>query len=522
MQIVIPMSGEGTRFKKAGYREVKPLIEVDGAPMIEHVINMFPGETDFVFICTKDALATTQMRAVLTRLMPSGRIVEIEPHKLGPVHAVLQAAPHIRAGEPVVVNYCDFSAEWSYRHFKQTVAELCCDGCITAYRGFHPHTLGPNLYAYMRHDNGYLLEIAEKHCFTDNRMEEYASAGTYYFRSGTLLLKYFQMAVDAELRTNGEFYASMPYNLLVQDGLKVYIYELKRFMQWGTPEDLDEYLGWSRYFRKYESWRPSLPLHAGANLIPMAGAGIRFAKEGYADPKPLVRVNGKTLVERSLDCLPAAAKWVAVSQSAHLQDLRLRKALNGNSRTVETVEVTYLPEGQAASCLLARDCIDPEAPLLIAPCDSATVYDEKLLADLIADQATDCLVWAFKNHPHANRNPKQYGWVITSEGGIAREILCKQPPPTPAAETPGIIGTFWFRKARYFLEAADRLIAENRRVNGEFYADSCIQVLIEMGRTVRTFPVDCYICLGTPDDVRTYEYWAGHFHARENKAGVNG
>ena len=51
MQIVIPMSGFGERFRRAGYSVPKPLIEVEGKPMIGHVIDMFPGETDFVFIC---------------------------------------------------------------------------------------------------------------------------------------------------------------------------------------------------------------------------------------------------------------------------------------------------------------------------------------------------------------------------------------------------------------------------------------------------------------------------------------
>ncbi len=519
MQIVIPMSGVGARFKRAGYKDLKPLIEVDGAPMIEHVIRMFPGESDFIFVCTKDALAETPLRSVLQRIMPSGRIVEIEPHKLGPVHAVLQAEELIRPEEPVVVNYCDFSAAWDYDDFKKTVAGNHCDGCITAYRGFHPHSLGPNLYAYMRHENNDLLEITEKHCFTSDRMNEYASAGTYYSRSGELLLRYFREAVALGLQVNGEFYASTPYNLLVRDGLKVYIYELTRFLQWGTPEDLEEYLGWSRYFRTVENWRPSLTPRVWTNLIPMAGAGQRFAKEGFKDPKPLVPADGKPLVERSLDCLPRAEKWVAVLQSAHLRDPRMKNALSGENRQVETVPVDYLPEGQAASCLVARKHLDPEVPLLIAPCDSVTVYDEQRLMKLIADESTDCLVWTFRNHPHANRNPKQYGWVIASEDGRARAVLCKQEPPAKVAETPGIIGTFWFRKARYFLEAADLLIAENRRINGEFYADSCIQVLIESGRCARIFPVDSYLCLGTPDDVRTYEYWAGYFHSKQVREG---
>jgi len=54
MQIVIPMSGFGERFRRAGYAVPKPLIEIDGKPIVAHVINMFPGESDFIFICNQE------------------------------------------------------------------------------------------------------------------------------------------------------------------------------------------------------------------------------------------------------------------------------------------------------------------------------------------------------------------------------------------------------------------------------------------------------------------------------------
>ncbi|MBV9609675.1 MAG: NTP transferase domain-containing protein, partial [Acidobacteria bacterium] len=476
MQIIIPMSGTGSRFVRAGYRDLKPLIPVDGMPIIEHVTRMFTGEDDFLFICGRDALEKTSLREVLTRIAPHGTIVGIEPHKLGPVHAVLQASNHVRHDEPVVVNYCDFAVEWEYSDFKQKMSALQCAGCITAYRGFHPHSLGPNLYAYLRERDNYLLEIREKHCFTENRLNEYASAGTYYFRSGAMMLRYFQLAVERGLSTNGEFYASMPYNLLVEDGLDVFIYELKKMLQWGTPEDVEEYQSWSRYFAEYASWHPTLESRGGTNLIPMAGSGARFAREGYRDPKPLVPVAGTPMVKRSLDTLPNASRWVTVCQSAHLRDPRMTAVLCNNGHRCHIVQLAEVTAGQACSCLKAATELDPEQSLLIAPCDASLVFDEDLYTQLASDPRVDCLVWAFRDHPHANRNPKQYGWVQTDNDGNAQGILCKVSPDGDVRQAAGITGAFWFRKASFFLEAADRLIAEDRRINGEFYVDSVIQV----------------------------------------------
>ena len=103
MQIIIPMSGFGERFRRAGYDVPKPLIIIDGKPIIAHVIDMFPGETDFLFICNEDHLnePAYRMAEIIRRYCPKGRIVGIASHKTGPIGAVLKlAAVALRSGLP--------------------------------------------------------------------------------------------------------------------------------------------------------------------------------------------------------------------------------------------------------------------------------------------------------------------------------------------------------------------------------------------------------------------------------------
>jgi NDP-sugar pyrophosphorylase family protein len=506
------MSGRGDRFVRAGYEEIKPLIEVDGMPIIQHVVALYPGETDFLFICANDHLEETPLRSVLGDLAPHGVIAEVEPHKLGPVHTVLGAREFVRKDAPVVVNYCDFSVYWDYQHFLDTMEASGCDGCITAYRGFHPHSLGPNLYAYMREHNGRLLEIREKSCFTEDRMSEFASAGTYYFRTGQLLLDYFEKAYKKELTTGGEYYASLPYNLLVEDGREVLVYELDNFLQWGTPEDLKEYNSWSDYFAHWANWRPAISNDGLVGLIPMAGEGLRFAREQFEDPKPLIPVSGRSMVDRAMGSFPPCSRWIVLCRSHHLEDLRLIPALEEGGRKIQLVIVEKTTQGQASTCLLARDQLDLDAPLFIGPCDSGFVYDEAALAGAVNDSEIDCLVWTFRDHPHANRNPEQYGWVeVDSDGSVAR-VSCKEPLGEGVPSHPGVTGAFWFRKAGFFLEAADAMIGADARINGEYYVDLAIDFLVRAGRRTEVFDVIHYICLGSPDDVRTFEYWEDYFY----------
>lgn len=241
------MSGQGSRFVKAGYMVPKPLLRVDGKPIIEHVTDMFPGEQDYVFICSNEHLKNTNMAEVLRKIKPEGKIVGIESLKKGPVYAVAQVFNEIADDEPVLISYCDYGQFWDYEQFKKDVARLDCAGAIPSYTGFHPHLLHKNLYAGVLVDNrGMMTDIQEKHHFTDDPEDSFHSGGSYYFKSGALAKKYFKELMDKDINLNGEYYVSMVYFLLKRDGLDVFIPTIEHFMQWGTPEDLEEYEAWSR------------------------------------------------------------------------------------------------------------------------------------------------------------------------------------------------------------------------------------------------------------------------------------
>ena len=271
------MSGFGERFRKVGYSVPKPLIVIDGKTIIQHVAEMFPGEKDITFICNKDHLNEDKYRMgeILKEIVPECKVVPIDPHKLGPVHAVLQSIDGLDLEKPTIVNYADFTCDWSYIDFCNTVQQTKCDGAIPCYRGFHPHTLWSNYYAYVPEKEMHALDIQEKKPFTDSPREEFASSGTYYFKSANLMRQYFERCVTEDLTVGDEYYVSMAYKPMIQDGLNVQVYELNHFMQWGTPSDLEEYRYWSNIFRSIINEQKP-PKHNGALLLPMAGLGSRF------------------------------------------------------------------------------------------------------------------------------------------------------------------------------------------------------------------------------------------------------
>lgn len=256
LQLIIPMSGLGSRFARVGYKDPKPLIKVHDRPMIEWVLRMFPGEESPLFICRKEHLEQTNMRSVLHGLKPEGRIAAIDGAKLGPVAALLQAAEQIDDDASVLISYCDYYMNWDYAAFLQYLREGNFDGAVPCYTGFHPHLVpAKNLYACCRINiRGELVEIREKHTFEVDKTKALHSPGVYYFGSGRLMKEYCNKLMSADDSLNGEYYVSMVYNHLVKDGLRVGVpANVDYFCQWGTPEDLEEYYYWNNIVRRRQS-----------------------------------------------------------------------------------------------------------------------------------------------------------------------------------------------------------------------------------------------------------------------------
>ena len=250
MKIIAPMAGTGQRFVDKGYTQPKPLIKVNGKRIIEYIVDMFSPEDDFVFICNEKHLKDTSMKFVLQDICPNSTIVSMPMHKYGPVYTVQEVYNHIDDDEEVIVTYCDNPYIWDRDDFAHHVKDKKLDGCILSHSGLHPHTLNNTKMAFMKTQGDLVTEIKEKECYTDNPMNEHASTGTYYFRKGSYIKKYFNEAMEKNIQYNGEYYVTLVYNLLIEDGLRVGYYDTPFATVMGTPEEVENIEAWNSIVNK--------------------------------------------------------------------------------------------------------------------------------------------------------------------------------------------------------------------------------------------------------------------------------
>jgi len=517
MQLIIPMSGLGNRFLDAGYKIPKPLLEIDGHPMIKHVVDLFPNVDDVVFICNEEHIKNTNMMEILLSIVPTCKIFKIATAK-GPVDAVSKVFDYIKDNEEVIVSYCDYGTYWNFKKFQEEVRNGSFDGAIACYTGFHPHMLGTDNYAFCKEVNNELLEIREKQPFTDNRMAEFASNGTYFFKKGKFIKKYFKKLMDLNINVAGEFYVSMVYNLMIKDKLKVLVHEIENMLQWGTPYDYEIYNGWSEYFSNIIKTSPIIGNPPETTLIlPMAGKGQRYYNRGYNVPKPLLDVNGLPMVIQAVNCLPRTTNNVFICLNEHIENFDLQEKIEKHFPNNKLITIDKVTEGQACTCEIGvnQSKMDLEKPILISACDNGVYYDAQEYLDLVHDDSIDIIVWTFRNNQTSKVNPDMYAWLDVDENNNIQNVSNKNFIYDNPLKTHAIIGTMFFRKAKYFTEGLQKNYKENIRTNGEFYVDDVLNQNIKDGLVIKVFEVKNYICWGTPDDYKTYIYWRDFFHKNE-------
>jgi bifunctional N-acetylglucosamine-1-phosphate-uridyltransferase/glucosamine-1-phosphate-acetyltransferase GlmU-like protein len=347
-------------------------------------------------------------------------------------------------------------------------------------------------------------------------MNEYASNGTYYFKTGKIMKKYFSKLMSRNIKIKNEYYVSMAYNLMIEDKLNVSIFEIKNMLQWGTPYDLEVYNSWSHYFNNIIHYQELFIDRLNTTLIlPMAGAGSRFSIKNYANPKPLIDVNGLPMVIQAVNCLPTTSNKIFICLHEHLDRFNLNDTIKSFYNNTEIYGIDKITDGQACTCEIGinKSKFNLEDPILISACDNGIYYDVNKYQQLVDDITNDVIIWSFRNNPTSKNNPNMYAWLQVDKNDNILNVSCKKFDTNKhnIKTSHVIIGTMFFRKAKYFMHGLLKNYKDNIRSNNEFYVDDIINQNIKMGLKVKVFEVKNYICWGTPDDYETYIYWRNFF-----------
>lgn len=233
-------------------------------------------------------------------------------------------------------------------------------------------------------------------------------------------------------------------------------------------------------------------------VIPMAGAGSRFAQAGYEKPKPFIDVAGKPMIVRVLENLAYPdARYILIARKEHLQQEKEWVTWIKKNYNVTFVTVDSLTEGTACTVLYARSLIRSQASVVIANSDQIVdIKFEDFINDAI-NRKLDGLILTFIDE---EKNPKWSFAKLDAEGFVT-EVQEKKPISIHAT-----VGIYLFSNGEEFIESVVQMIIEKDRVNGEFYTCPTYNYLIRQGRKVGIYNIESRQMhgIGTPEDFNRY------------------
>ena len=227
------MAGEGSRFKKEGYTFPKPLIDVNGKPMIQCVIENLDFDAQYIFLVRKEHLEKYNIESLL-KIVTNGRsrIVPVDGLTEGAACTALLAKDLIDNNEELLIANSDQIVEYSKENFNTIRRFTKFNSSVFTFRAVHPK------WSFVKiNSRGVATEVAEK-----NPISDIATCGIYYYRSGSDFVKYANSMIEKDIRVNNEFYICPVYNELIRDRKTLIPFFVNKMHGLGTPEDLKKYL----------------------------------------------------------------------------------------------------------------------------------------------------------------------------------------------------------------------------------------------------------------------------------------
>ena len=228
-------------------------------------------------------------------------------------------------------------------------------------------------------------------------------------------------------------------------------------------------------------------------LIPMAGAGSRFAQAGYTFPKPLIEVHGKPMIQVVVENLNIEANYIFVCQREHYEKYDLENVLSKIAPGCKIVQTDGMTEGAACTALLAKEYIDSDAPLFFANSDQFVEWNSNECMYAFKADTIDGGILTFKaNHP-------KWSYAKVGEDGFVSEVAEKKVISDQAT-----VGFYYWQHGSDFVKYAEKMIEKNIRVNGEFYVAPVFNQAIEDGKKIRIKQIDGMHGIGTPEDLNAF------------------
>jgi dTDP-glucose pyrophosphorylase len=222
MNILLLMAGSSESFKQAGYTYPKNLIEIEGLPLVQHVIekleNLLTHNNHLVCMVQREENRRSHISSVIHLLSPNATVLEVSSETAGAACTALLAIEHINTSEPLVIVNGDQIIEADINPILTQFQHKDWDGGIVVFEAVHPR------WSYVRcNAEGLVIEAAEK-----RPISKQATAGIYYFARGQDFVSATISMIKKDAHVEGKFYICPVYNEMLLNQAKIGVKQIPR------------------------------------------------------------------------------------------------------------------------------------------------------------------------------------------------------------------------------------------------------------------------------------------------------
>lgn len=231
-------------------------------------------------------------------------------------------------------------------------------------------------------------------------------------------------------------------------------------------------------------------------LMPMGGLGSRFAKEGYATPKPLIEVDGKPMFMRALDSFSSVenVQYIFVIRKEHNEQYDLENQIKLQLPDARIAILDHDTRGAVETCLIATDLINNSLPIAVADCDiyfESIAYFEKIKH--METNHIDGMLLTFES------TDPRYSYVELDESGKASRTAEKV-----VISNHAILGGYFFKDGETFKSVANQFIQEGLGDLKEFYMSHLFNILLTRSSKIEIADINKMHIFGTPEELNAY------------------
>ena len=490
LQLIVPIAHNNHYFPKKDFYFPKPLVEVVGQPMIVQVVKDREKRLNIdklIFVLPRSLENEFSLASILKlNTEVSTSIIFRDENNSGGLCSALMAIDELSPSKPLIVMNMDEILNINLQSIVDKFIEKKASAGLISFNSTHPR------WCYAITNNQLVKSCAEKKVVSKK-----ALAGFYYFKNKETFVQSASQAMLDDDECDGKYYLSAAINQIILRGETVLHEEIEasNYFSFYSPEMIREFEMSSYSQDVLKQVRRSEKV---VNvLIPAAGNGTRFAKEGWKAPKPFIDINGKLMIEHIIENLKIRnSKVTLLLRKEHIYN-REQDIQRLEESSSEIIAIDKLTEGTISTVLLARNLIDNNQPLLIANSDQIVDFDCNELVNDSNSRNLDGSILVFRD---PFRDPK-WSFAKVNEEGYVEQVAEKKPISDLAT-----VGIYYFNNGSEFVASAIDMIVRNERVNGEFYTCPVYNYMISKGLKIGVYeiPFDSMQGIGTPDDLMTY------------------